>query len=135
MQIKNALMVFLLLMVSCKTENAKQGPVDQTPVNKKETVPDGTFDQIDKICDCTLNAYLKFAPDVVIFDTINGSPVDKFIYDVDEHEAGFNVDFDASVDGWLRVEDRITGKSGKDLKGRWVRSESVRTNIERYEDL
>jgi len=133
MQIKNALMVFLLLMLSCKTENTKEETVESKPVNKKETASDSTLNQIDKICDCRLNAYMKFSPDVVIFDTINGSSVDKIIFNVDEHEAGFNVDFDASVNGWLRIEDRITGKSGKDLKGRWVRSESVRTNIERYD--
>ncbi|HIF14993.1 MAG TPA: hypothetical protein EYQ86_06640 [Bacteroidetes bacterium] len=126
-------MVFLLLMVSCKTENTKQETVETKPIINKETVTESSADLNDIICDCSLNAYLKFSPDVVIFDTINGSPVDKFIYNVDEHEAGFNVDFDASVDGWLRVEDGITGKSGKGLKGLWVRSESVRTNIERYD--
>ena len=83
MRIKNALMIFLFLIVSCKTEKTKVGPVDQNPVNKKETAPDGTISHIDTICDCRLNAYLKFSPDVVIYDTINGSRIDKVIYNVD----------------------------------------------------
>ena len=86
----------VLLLSSCETETTNQTETISDFSDTKKDLSDGSGEEIDSICECELNTFLKFSPNVPVYDTVNGERIDEIIYNIVEHEAGFNVDFENS---------------------------------------